>query len=303
MDKYRPSNAVPFSGFITLIIAAILVALIAGGIVAFIANQFNFYLVMLFPLLMGIVAGGVTGLVVKSSKIRNPLVAALFGLLAGVGVYGVYHVGRYILFRQTTIQQIASENSVSQTEADVAFDQVLKKETGTTGFIGFMKYRADAGISIVPTSSIDTSGTISFSGQGVYIYWGLELLAIALISGTMASQQARQPFCENCNSWYTGKGVIGSVERKQSRQFVKLLKRGEFGQAKALFNTSQKFPRTVLQMDYCRTCQTGPVRVTAKSVNRRARSQGVLAHGMVSRERLPELVSVAAGTGGATPQA
>lgn len=300
MDKYRPSYRITFEGLILLLLTMIVVGAIAGGIVAFVSV--HLYLVVLFPLLMGMVAGGAVALVVKTTRVRNPFLAAFAGILTGLAIYGVYQVGAYLLFRQSTIQDMITQGATDPNRASAAFDQVLQRRTGTTGFIGFLKYTAASGISIVPTDSASDTPTDTLKGTAVYVYWGLELLGIVFIAAALAIQPARQPFCENCNTWYAGRGLLGSVERKQSREFVKLLKSGQFVEAKALFGTPQKFPYTNLEMAFCKTCQTSPIVVTARQVVRRSRNGSILARGALSRDQIALLLPVSRATGGSVAQ-
>src|SRR4029450_7700197 len=107
MKPYRASGRVPFGGLIALILGTIIGSLVVGGIV-FAVSHF-IYLIVLFPLIMGFVGGGSLAWTRTRRKVRSPILAALFGLVMGVGIIGVYRFAEYYIdFRNeitTTIRE------------------------------------------------------------------------------------------------------------------------------------------------------------------------------------------------------
>ena len=291
MQKFQPSNKVPIGSFFLMLIAAIVGGVIIGGIVA-VVHQF-LYLILVFPLLMAIVGGGLIGLIVTRFKVRSPFVAALFGILIGAVLYGTYRYGAYYLDRQKIVGQIVDEQRVTSDAAQAGFDAVLQKDFGTTGFIGYEQVVAQNGISFNSTYTPSSTSDLKIQGTAVYGYWALELLIIVAVAAATAAQRARKPFCEHCNAWYTGKAMIGSVDPKASKQFVSLLRNGKYADAKAMLRAPSIPPRTDLEMDYCQTCQTSDVVVTAKKLVKTSRNRtnsSVLIRGVVDRQQLPDLL-------------
>src|SRR5258707_13851401 len=95
---------------------------------------------------MAIVGGGLIGLIVTSGKVRNPFMAALFGILIGAVLYGAYRYGAYYVDRQKIVGQLVSEQHFSAAEAQASFDMVLQKGFGGTGFIDCAQLVARDGI-------------------------------------------------------------------------------------------------------------------------------------------------------------
>lgn len=291
MQKFKPSGKVPFGSFILMLIAALIGGVVIGVLVAFV-HQF-IYLVLVFPLLMAVVGGGLIGLIVRSGKVRSPVMAALFGILIGAVLYGVYRYGAYYVDRQKIVDQLVNEQHFTAAQAQAGFDTVLQKDFGTTGFIGYEQLVARDGISFTSTTSVNDSSAVPIKGPLVYGYWAIEFLIIVGVAAAVASQRANQPFCENCGTWYSGKGMIGSVDNKASKQFIKLLRNGQFAEAKAMFTPPANPPRTDLEMDFCKTCQDSDVVVTAQKVVKTSRNRtnkSVLLRGVVNRQQLPDLM-------------
>jgi hypothetical protein len=293
VHKYQPSGRVPFGSLILMLMATIVGGIVIGAVVAFVDQYI--YLIFVFPLLMGVIAGGLIAWIVRVGKVRSPFVAILFGILIAAVVYGVYHYGTYYLERQKIVAQISSEQGISADAAQSSFDAGLQNEVGATGFIGYKQFVAKQGITFVSTTYGSSSDAVPIQGNLVYVYWAVEFLIIVLVAAGVARQQARKAFCENCHTWYAGRARIGTVDRKSSKQFISLLRDGNFAEAKAMFIPPARPPRTDLEMDYCKTCQTSDVLLTAKRVTRVRRNgtNGTVAvRGAVSRQQLTDLLPV-----------
>ena len=283
-----------------LLIVTIVSGAIIGGVVA-VVSQWQ-YLIYVFPILMAAAGGGLLGLVVRIGKVRSPMIAVLFGILIAVAMYGVYMYGHYYLKRQNAVNTAVSSGQVSSAdEANTNIDENLQLKYGAPGFIGYLKSIVDNGIIIYDVSSTtSTASTNSTPIKGilVYLFWASELLIMVIGAAYYASVQARKPFCENCNSWYTGNARIGSVDRKSSKNLVQLLKNKQFAEAKAMFIPPTNPPRTDVEMNFCKTCQNSDVVVSAKrlvNTNRRRTSSSVLVKGVVTRQELTDLLPVATG--------
>ncbi|MBA3875177.1 MAG: hypothetical protein H0X30_39130, partial [Anaerolineae bacterium] len=91
MQKYHASNQMTFGGFITLLVLAIISAAALGGVLFALDYYLHFYLILMFPLFAGAIAGGLLARGVQVGKVRSPIVAGIIGLLCGLLMYGVYH--------------------------------------------------------------------------------------------------------------------------------------------------------------------------------------------------------------------
>jgi hypothetical protein len=224
VKRYRPSGRIPFGGLIGLILATIIGSLVIGGLVFAVSHVI--YLIVLFPFVMGALGGGLLSLVVKSSKVRSPFIAGLFGLILGVGIIGVNRFAEYYIdFRNEVTSVVRAEDGgedVSQEEIDQFIDEVLEEEVGSSGFIGYIKYSATLGTTISRTSS-----EVTLDENATWVYWGVELLIVALFCAGLAFNSARQPFNEDVGEWYPDPFYVGTINWKSRKNFLDQVKNGD----------------------------------------------------------------------------
>ncbi len=291
MRKYRASGAAPVGGVILLLVAAVVGGLALGGILWAIEHFVNLYLVVLFPLVAGAIAGGLLALIVGSSKIRNPLIAGLAGLIAGVVIAGTYHFATYYISFRGEARNILIEDGVkSPTEAEVdeVADFFLQSEVGDSGFIGYMKLAAREGITITRTVSTSSSSGLTFQDTGAWIFWGAELLGMAVLAALMAGRAAGEPFDEKGGAWYDGPQLLGVTTKKARKDLVNALKNGDFQGAGCLLTTQQlKYPRIEVYMRRSQDSMAD-VFVQVNQTQRQGRT-GVTATGVISASELERL--------------
>jgi hypothetical protein len=243
MKRYQPSNRVPSTGFMWLLLSSILGGMTFGGLTFFISRLF--YLIFLFPIAMGVAGGMVNGLGISKGKVRNPWVGATFGVLTGLTICGTLHGGEYFSFRQEAAQHIREElGQVDDATAGVAIDAFLEQETGAAGFFGFLQSNAKQGVSI---GKLGQEG-VSLGKTGTWIYWSVELAAIATIAGFLGYAAAKEPFCEKCDRWYDAPKRLGYVEANSSATFLGLAKRDCFLPSGKLINLSDQLPAPSLEV-------------------------------------------------------
>src|SRR3954464_1372887 len=121
MQKYRASNQMSFGGFILLLILAIISAAALGGVLFAVDNYLHFYLILIFPMFAGAIAGGLLARGVYTSKVRSPFVAGIIGLLCGVLMYGVYHFASYYVGFRTDMRAAYVRN-VGEQPTDAQFN-------------------------------------------------------------------------------------------------------------------------------------------------------------------------------------
>lgn len=146
MKPYRPSNKIPSSGFIFLLLSSLVGSITVAGITLAASNLI--YPVIIAPLLMGGTASIANLIGIKFGKVRNPIYASIFAALSGLIVYGTFRVGEYLQFKQQFERQISEQlnlgNRTSSIDLnmDSLIDSFLAQETGSKGFLGYLKYQA-----------------------------------------------------------------------------------------------------------------------------------------------------------------
>jgi hypothetical protein len=288
MKKYRTSGRIPFGGFIALILATIIGGAVIGGIVF--AASHLIYLIILFPLLMGAVGGGLLALVVRGTKVRSPIIAALFGLIMGVGIVGVYRFAEYYIDFRNEITNAAHESegdNITQEEIDQFIDETLEQETGSPGFIGYLKYSASLGTTITRSSS-----EVELDEKATWVYWGIELVIVMLFCAGLAASAARKPFNEEAGEWYPEPLLVGSVDWKSRKEFYKLLKAGDLRSAFKMVTTASLSGNRVdvLVQQTPSAPQTDVVlSVNETRVNRKNTNSGLKMRGVLSAQEFADL--------------
>lgn len=247
MRKYQPSGAAPISGLILMLIASIVAGVAAGLALFAVEFYLNIYLVVVFPILGAALVGGLLVLVIRSSKIRNPLLAGLIAGLGGLVMMGTYHFTAYFIgFRgevRTAIEEEISE-AVTDADLDEFINSVLKDEVGQDGFVGYLQYSAREGISITRATTTSSTGGIQLKDNLVWIYWGVELLIAIGVAWGIAAKQAHEPFDETAESWYGKPEFLATADWKSRKALSEALKKGDFQAAGALLTTANlKYPR------------------------------------------------------------
>jgi hypothetical protein len=235
MKPYRPSGKVPSASYLKILLGAIVGGSAVGGFTHLISQLF--YLIVLFPLGMGLAGVAVVSIIVTGGKVRNPLVASFAGLLTGFSIYGSMNYFDYLKFQNTAKSEILKEAEtkpeLKEVDPAVVIDGVLQSETNSTGFVGFVKYRAKQGVSI---GRVGSSGG-NIGETGTWIYWLLELGLIQAIIVYTAFTGAKEPFCESSNDWYKSAENVGNVDAGTASNFLELVNSGRFAEAGTLVHS------------------------------------------------------------------
>jgi hypothetical protein len=201
---FRPDGAAPLDGLLLTALFSCGAALVIGAVVSFLHQWF--YLVLFFPLGMGLGVGAAGAAGVRVGKVRSPLAAGALGVTAGVLVMLVSHLGDYLLWLRQ-LEQVAGPRAA---------------ELRLT-FLEFMNLRAEQGVTLSKVGQGDKGMNLGYIGS--YIYWLVEVAFAAGFAAAVMAATTLTPFCPACRSWKQ-KRVLGSVAA--ARQTVKeIVGRGE----------------------------------------------------------------------------
>ncbi|UJB68404.1 hypothetical protein HRE53_17900 [Acaryochloris sp. 'Moss Beach'] len=273
MKPYRPSNKVPGTGWIWLLALSTLGGAVVGGGIALIARWI--YLLLIFPALMGFTSGSATTVAIKKGKVRSPLVGLFFGVLTGLITYGAYHGGEYFLTRQSFAKEIEAELGQDLDSADMnaLMDTFFQEETGSSGFVGYLKFSAKQGLSIGRAGS--SSDGIPLNETFTWIYWLIELAIIEAISVIMAKSAAKDPFCETCDQWYGQGQRMGTVADEQSEVFLKVLEADQIVQAATHIQPrAATIPYLEVDQRQCPGCHQGEVVLEVQRYSENKKGEG-----------------------------
>lgn len=181
-QPYVPDgSAKPLGLALTLgggLVAAVLVGFLAGFI-----GQW-FYLVVLFPFIIGFALGGAGIGLIKVGKLRNPLLAGIAAGLSGVMAMGTMHYVNY------------------QRDLDTAAVKLAVDRAALENGISFARYldlSAQEGVTISRATGKDKGMNLGYVGS--YIYWLVEMILVAGVAWVMMRKTAAAPFCASCNTW------------------------------------------------------------------------------------------------------
>lgn len=231
MKQFHPSNEAPFNGLLLLAAIGIIGGLILGGLMYAVSKLV--YLVLFFPLIFGGIGGYLASFAIKKGKVRNPLLAVVMGAFIGILIYSVYNYAGFHFNKQDIYKVVMADPETAPAfktlNSDQIMDVILAAETGSTGFIGYMKYQAKQGVSINDVVRPSKRG-IELNETFTWLYFLLELLIFAATAGTVAYTAASEPFCDKCDTWYGKKSFVGSVDGNNSQQLLWALNRGTITQ-------------------------------------------------------------------------
>jgi hypothetical protein len=112
--------------------------------------------------------------------VENLAGGIILGLCAAILIYGSFHYAEYLTFRLMAVlavnAELAAGTDGSMAEMGPAFvDYMLKEETGYPGFVGYVLYTAEEGITVSRKFGLRT---IHLETPITWMYWGIELVII-----------------------------------------------------------------------------------------------------------------------------
>ncbi len=214
-ETYKPTGAFEVVGTFQATILGVVAALVVAGVVWAWEISPIPTLLIVTPLIQGAAVGWVLALLFRRIKLRNRLVAATVGLLCGLLSIGLVHYGHHLKLvgeaASSIAEQVRQDQEIKpevrdqvlaalETNPAAVVDAVMRDETGHGGILGSLALRARQGVTL-------GRGNTNVTGVGVYVLWGLEALAVALIAASMGWAAASEPFCEDCQAWCVPAGV------------------------------------------------------------------------------------------------
>jgi hypothetical protein len=196
-----------------VIVAATAVAL--GYFVSFIGQWF--YLILIFPLAIGIGVGcaGLQGIVLGG--IPNHRFAGAVGLLGGALAMGAQHYCDY----QRFLVSVAQEEPALHAQL----------AAGGFSFFQFMEARAREGVTLAHLGAGKKSG-MNLGYVGSLVYWLIEMVIIGGIAHAIMTVAAKKPYCDACGRWKNQRLLANLFVSPQ--QGKELIDNGELVELRAL---------------------------------------------------------------------
>jgi len=197
-----------------------------GILLGFIASYVSqwFFLVVIFPLLIGFGLGLVGALTIKRYKIRRPILCGAAGFVAGCFCLLTMHYCDYrrlenslaeqpeaVLEIARNIEKLEAQRDQLAPEVQEVIQELRRNPEALRVFRirnlwDFMNYQAENGV----TLSTKRGQDINLGYTGSFIYWGVECLLVAGVCWAMMNMEASKPFCSECNQWKVEKPLLVS---------------------------------------------------------------------------------------------
>lgn len=256
--------------------AALVAGVAAGWLASFIGQWF--YLILIFPFVMGLIVAAAGAMGVKFGMVRSPLLAGLGGFLGGMAAILSMHYFEY----QRALNDLEKLNP--------GFRAEWEKEH--KGFKDYINIQANQGVRI---GRVGRGNGMNLGYIGSYIYWLLEMLLVAGIGFAGMLGAASDPYCEGCRSWKQSRALgriaiprDAALEAIQSGAIVQLAET-DFADAAGTL---------VITVSECKQCgQESTIEVKLEEVTKDAKgkeSTKQLAHVTYPGHALPVLEALAA---------
>lgn len=194
------------------------VTCVTGGLIGLLAGFISqwFFLVLLFPLGMGVVIGAVGAFGVTAGKVRMPLVCGAAGFLGGCVAVAAMHGFEYYQFEQEMKQvppeiralarmfdQLQNEKpqdpNVQKLLDELLKDPDTRRGLAVNSLLSYIDMKAHHGVEISRARGGGKGLNLGYVGS--YCYWGFELLLIAGVAFAILKGAAEEPFCTRCENW------------------------------------------------------------------------------------------------------
>ena len=219
VQPYKPDTGFALSGMAMLLSSLAIVGAALGFVAHFISQYF--WLIILFPALIGGALGAVGARMTRQGRVRNPWIGGLAGFLGGALAMLLMHYFDYRTFKDDTVgklhpdivelakappaeqqRQLAPLNAEDRSNVELAL-----RAARVDGFGSYLDFNAHVGVQINKATSGKDKG-LNLGYYGSYTYWAIEVLIVAGITFAMVRKATATPFCRDCDQWKNAK-VLG----------------------------------------------------------------------------------------------
>jgi hypothetical protein len=251
MKPYSCQNHLTTKGLILLAISSIPLGLLCG-VVAYIISNFIYYIVV-FPLVIGGATMFVYSKLLQITKIRHSIISGFFGIVTGLSVAVAFFGTPYFALRSKIIANYQEEYHLAARSASTSFDSGLIQETGSSGFIGYMKLRASEGDNysnyLIVNSMPIQLFSFSLKSTGAWLYWLLEIILFTGPVAWLGYGVGKRLFNKSANDWYNlYASQIGSVRLEDKDRLFAYLQTNDFSGISHLIVAEWEIKHPVLEI-------------------------------------------------------
>lgn len=272
MKTYTASNRLPPVGLVELWIGSIVLG-VALGVLAYIISNF-IYLIIAFSLIIGWAVMIVFYKMLQFTKVKHSLIAASAGLLTGLLVAITFYVTPFLEFRHNYLVETQNQYHVNEKTASQSFENILASNTGSSGFLGFMKLVASKGVQFSNTLFLNSMPITEFGftlkSFWAWLYWLLELLLFSIPPAWIGLEVGKRDFNESANDWYEElPNQIGSVPLDRKDELLAAMQSKDLKGLAQLVKPEDELSHPVLEI-YKRISKNkkGDILLSIKQTNR-----------------------------------
>jgi len=215
---YRADGSIALGSALQIVGILGLLGILLGVIFGYISRYF--YLILLFPIVIGGCIGAAGSMCITRFHIRNPLLCGFAGFFAGcLAMFTIQYTG-YRIFEKNLVVSLGEEGLAvreialrreqiradweNATEDEKAVIQELEtnpeglRALRTNNVWRYMDLMAHHGVEI---NNGGGRGGINLGHTGSYLYWAVETLIVAGLAYSLMSKAAAAPYCNDCGQW------------------------------------------------------------------------------------------------------
>lgn len=222
VSPYRADGGFPVWGAIQLMGVLGTAGILLGAMASFISSYF--WLIVLFPLAIGLILGVVGSMCLKRFKVRSPKVCGVIGFLAGCFAMLAMHYVDYQSARREIDSQLGAngpvlralvqkideakakgeelpedmKTSLAELEKDPRFLQVMHA-VRLDSVWKYIDFKAHEGVELKRAARGGAGANLGYVGS--YIYFGFEAFLVGIVAFFLMLEAAGNPFCRECGEW------------------------------------------------------------------------------------------------------
>ncbi len=251
MKTYSAQSQLTPFGLLLLVPGSITLGILIGALAYFVSSFI--YLIVLFPLVIASAGMIAYFKLIQFAKIRHSVISILLGLVTGVIIACTFYGIPYLVLRNRFVTDAQKTYQVDAQTASNAFEDILKKETGSGGLIGYLALRARAGDKYTNYLMVNATPIHEFSftlkSTWAWLYWLLEVILITVPIAWIGYDVSQRPFNRSANDWYKPlPEQVGSVTLESKERLLALLQANDLQGASKLMVAEEEIPHPMLEI-------------------------------------------------------
>jgi hypothetical protein len=266
-ESSLPEPASSQQRLMSLVLFSLLV-IVWGVMTGFVVGVFShlLYIVFIFALAMGINGGKMIVDVMQRGKFRQTSQLLFLSLLSAISMYAAFHYTRYLGFQVQASLEIYSDFSEATDGENFAvtkafLDYALEEETGHSGFLGYLLYRANEGVSI---GRLARSSSVNLGPVLTWLYWLLEFGIVLGVTIQKGRKVTSAQVCKACGSPYDGEKHLGGTASANEHLLLEMIQQKDFAGLGRLMEKNADLPSIEVYFQGCKICGKSPSQLVVR---------------------------------------